>query len=254
MVPLETFLIFSIFLIWGSFLNVVAYRLIKGQSIIFPGSRCIHCHQPIAWFDNIPLFSWFFLFGKCRHCHQRISILYPFIELCTALSLTLLWYVVPISYFISYFIFFSALIISIRSDLETMLISRVVTINLIPIALFLSAFGLLPIRPVESMLGSLFGYFILFFTARAFKYLTGKEGIGQGDLDLLACIGAFIGPMGSWFTLFAGSLSGSMVGLLYLFMTQQDRTVKIPFGPFLALGAIGYVLFYQNIIYLLAIL
>lgn len=249
MIALESFILFLLFLVWGSFLNVVAYRLIKGQSLIFPRSSCITCHQPIAWFDNIPVISWFFLLGTCRNCHQKISILYPFIELFTAISLTALWHIAPPVYFFSYFIFFSALIVSIRSDLETMLISRIVTINLIPITLLLTLFGLLPISPVASMLGALFGYFILFFVARAFNYLTGKDGMGQGDLDLLAFIGAFLGPLGSWFSLLVGSLTGSIIGIVYLLMTQKERSVKIPFGPFLALGAIGYVLFYKKIIF-----
>lgn len=238
------------FLCLGSFLNVAGHRLIIGKSIVFPPSACPHCKHFIAWYDNVPLLSWMLLKGQCRSCRQPISLLYPFIELFTAVSLSLLAITVPLPYFFAYLIFFSALIVTIRSDLETMLISRMVTVYLIPLGLLFSWLKFLPITPVESMLGSIIGYLILYLTAASFKYFMKKEGMGQGDLDLLAFIGAFVGPIGCWLTLLIASLVGSVVGMGYLTLSKQGRLAKIPFGPFLALGAMIYVLWGQWIMQL----
>ena len=156
----------------------------------------------------------------------------------------------PSQYFFAYFVFFSALVVTIRSDLETLLISRFMTLFLIPFALLFSLFDLLPIGIAESIMGTGLGYFFLFAVAHIFQRLTGKSGIGQGDLDLLACIGSFTGIVGCWISLLIGSVIGSVAGLTYLMMFKQKLDVKIPFGPFLATGAIIFVL-YQPYIYLI---
>jgi len=240
-----------LFLCWGSFLNVLSYRLIKEISIVSPRSFCPHCSSTIVWYDNIPVFSWLALRGTCRSCKKSISILYPSIELLAALLFSLLYLWVPTQYFIPYFIFFSALIVTIRSDLEYMLISRFVTIFLIPLGLFFSLVNLLPISIYESALGTLVGYSFLFAIRSLFNVLTGKEGIGQGDLDLLAFIGSFTGIIGCWVSLLIGSIAGSFIGLGYLLLYQPQESAKIPFGPFLAAGAIGFILFQQSFMQLL---
>jgi len=235
--------LFLVFLCWGSFLNVVAYRLIMGQNILYPRSSCPNCSNQIAWYDNIPVLSWIILKGKCRSCRHTISLLYPFIELLTAFSLLALYTIVPHIYFYPYFIFFSALIITIRSDLERMLISQFVTIFLIPLGLLFSWLGWLPIAVANSLLGAVIGYGFLFLMSKIFYFFTGKEGIGQGDLELLGFIGSFIGIAGCWISLFLGSFIGALAGLLYIRTKKEKRYIKIPFGPFLALGAINFVLF-----------
>jgi leader peptidase (prepilin peptidase)/N-methyltransferase len=237
-----------LFLIWGSFLNVVAYRLIKGESLIWPGSKCPTCSHPISWYDNIPLISWIMLSARCRHCTKPISALYPFIELITALTLVALYLATPAHYFPAYFILCSSLIVTIRSDLETMLISRYMTLYLIPVAWAFALTGYLPISINASILGALLGYFFLYLVARVFYFVTKKHGIGQGDLELLALIGAFLGPLGCWFSLFLGSLVGSVIGLIYIWRIKGGRHVKIPFGPFLAAGAILYIFFQDSIL------
>jgi len=229
------------FLCWGSFLNVLGYRLVRGESFVLPRSKCPCCQALIVWHDNIPVVSWIILRGKCRSCKNNISVLYPFIELFTALVMGLMTYLVPPQFWFSYFIFFSALIVTIRSDLETMLISRFVTLLLIPVGYCLSLVGLLQISFFESLAGSLFGYVILWLICKLFFALTKKEGMGQGDLELLAFIGSFTGVVGSWISLTIGSIIGSLIGLGYLLFTNQGRYTKIPFGPFLALGAICFV-------------
>lgn len=216
---------------------------------IFRGrSRCPKCNHVIAWYDNFPVLSWIFLAGKCRSCHHRISFLYPFIELITLGSLLALFYV-PSYYYGAYFIFFSALIVSIRSDLETMLISRFVTIFLIPLAFFCAWMHWLPITLLNSVVGAAMGYGILWCASKLFLWLTDKEGIGQGDLELLAFIGSFVGLAGCWISLFLGALVGSVLGVIYITLYNKTKEVRIPFGPFLAVGAMIYVFFQERLLF-----
>ncbi len=238
-------LIFLMALCWGSFLNALGYRIIRGQSII-GRSRCPYCKKVIAWYDLIPVFSWLYLRGKCRSCKKPISALYPFIELLTALLFCLIALYIEPRYWFGDGLFFSALIVTIRTDFEKMLISRYMTWGMIPFGFGLSAVGLLPITLLQSTTGMVFGYSMLWITARIFRAVRKLEGIGEGDLDLLALIGAFTGPLGAWVALFLGSLLGSVVGVIA--MMQQRRTrVKIAFGPWLAAGAIIYVFTQQFI-------
>jgi leader peptidase (prepilin peptidase)/N-methyltransferase len=153
----------------------------------------------------------------------------------------------PSAYFLSYFVLISALIITIRSDLETMLISRYVTLFLVPFGFLFSALGLLPITLTESITGCLVGFGGLFLIAYTFWYFTGKHGLGQGDIDLLALIGTFTGIVGCWATILIGSVTGSILGIVYMRNTRSTEPVKIPFGPFLALGAIVYVFWQESI-------
>ncbi len=241
-------LLIPLFLCWGSFLNVVAYRLIQSKDL-FHRSRCIHCKNIIAWYDNIPLLSYLVLRGKCRRCSKQISWLYPAIELFTVLVMTLLYLRVDFDYFFGYFVLFSALIVTIRSDLETLLISRWVTMALVPVGIIMSFTDHIPISPLNSILGAASGYLFLWIIATIFYLITGKEGIGQGDLDLLACIGAFVGVIGIWVTVLFGSLLGSVIGVSHLiYKGTYQRYTKLPFGPFLALGAIAYVLLHDPIL------
>lgn len=134
-----------------------------------------------------------------------------------------------------------------------MLISRYVTIFAIPLVWLLSYLDFLPITLTESIIGSLFGYSFLYAIAKIFTWFTGKEGMGQGDFELLAFIGAFIGPLGCWITLLIGSTCGSLLGLTYLAIYKPSASVRIPFGPFLALGAILYTLLQLYFIALLTV-
>lgn len=235
--------VFLFSLCWGSFLNILAHRFINHISLLAP-SACPRCHTRIAWYDNIPLISYILLRGRCRTCAQPISWLYPFVEFLTAFSLTTLY--MAHDYFWGYSVLFSALIVTIRSDLETMLISRFVTLALVPVALLLSILDLTPIVPINSIFGAALGYIFLWSIANLFTWITGKQGMGEGDFDLMALIGAFTGVLGAWASLLIGSLLGSACGLLFLLHKGTfDRNVKIPFGPFLATGAMLYVFFQE---------
>jgi leader peptidase (prepilin peptidase)/N-methyltransferase len=226
---------------------MLSYRLISGDSLLIARSFCPDCHHQLAWYDLIPLISFITLQGKCRYCTQPISILYPLIELLTPIALLTLWYTVPEHYFFSYFLYFSALIITIRTDLEFMLISRFTSIYLIPIGVMLCASHYLPITWQESMLGCMSGYFFLTMISKLFTYFTSKEGLGQGDVELIATIGSFTGIFGWWISLLLGSLLGSCIGIAYLTLFEKERSTRIPFGPFLAIGSMLYVLYEASI-------
>lgn len=240
-----------LFLIWGSFLNVIAYRLVNDVSFKKHRSFCTKCNKILQWYDLIPVVSWLFLKGHCRYCHKKISFLYPAIEILSAIIFYLLFLNIPTSYFISYFIFFSALIVTIRTDVETMLISRYVTLFLIPFAFIFCIFNLLPISIIQIILGTLFGYFLLFSISKVFFILTKKDGIGEGDFELLATIGAFSGAPGVWISLLLGSILGSLFGLFLMSIKRIEFSNRIPFGPFLAIGSIIYILYQNQILYLI---
>jgi leader peptidase (prepilin peptidase) / N-methyltransferase len=239
------------FLCWGSFLNVVAYRLVHDIPFFAPRSQCPHCAHQIAWYDNIPVLSFFLLQRKCRSCSSPISPLYPFIELITALSLSFL-FIFPLEWAISYGIFFSALIVSIRTDLETMLISRYVSLALIPCAFVASYVHWLPINITQSVLGAASSYLFLYGINAVYLLLRKQIGIGLGDIELLSFIGACIGLQGWWFTLLLASCFGSLAGISIMLYKRSFESFKIPFGPFLAIGAMTFVILEPHIMHLFA--
>lgn len=247
---IESFL-FCFFLCWGSFLNVIGHRIVITPMNLCGRSRCPACLQSITWYDLIPFFSWIFLNQQCRSCKSSISWVYPCIEIGTAVAFTVLLHTIPHIYIPAYFLFFSALIVTIRSDIQYMLISRYATILLIPLGMAASLYGFLPITFIDSLVGSCVGYFFLYSIAFIFKKVTGVHGLGQGDLDLLAFIGSFCGILGCWTTILIGSITGSLWGIGYLVINKKDASLKLPFGPFLAIGAMIFVLFQPFFITLL---
>lgn len=259
-----SFIVFLVGLCWGSFLNVVAHRLIHHINIFKPRSHCPSCEHIIFWYDNIPIFSWLVLRGKCRFCKATISWLYPFTELTTAIVSTLLFHKIMVKpydvlnvditvlkdallanaaqSFGVYMIFVSALIVASRTDLESLLIPQLFTLWMIPLGLLAAYLQLIPLSIMQSISGAALGYGILWLIALVFKRCTGKEGLGVGDMELLAMIGSFLGPIGVWISLAVGSFVGLFIGSIYLALSGKDRTTRIPFGPFLALGALAYLL------------
>ena len=232
---------FTVFLCWGSFLNVCAYRLITGGSL-WPRSACPHCHNTITWYDLFPVLSWLALHGKCRFCNAPISPLYPFIELLTASVCTVFLYIINPTYFPAYFLLATALIITIRTDSEFMLIPRLCSLYLVPMGITLAIFQFLPLSWPESISGALIGYVTLAGIAYLYKKKTGVTGMGDGDPELLAAIGAFVGVTGVWYTLLIASLSASLYALILIALHKAAADTKIPFGPFLACGALATVL------------
>ena len=229
-----------------------AYRLIHDVSFFINRSFCPNCHATLAWYDLIPIVSWIRLGGKCRSCKKPISPLYPLIELLTVVSLSLVWLeYTNIHYVIAYSLFFSALIVTIRSDFEVMQISPLVTLWLLPFTFIAAYLGYLPITLSDSVYGALFGFFILQSVNLIYRTIKKQDGIGDGDHMLLAFIGSWIGIFGCWATILIGSLLGCAFAFALLITQKIDepyRTVQIPYGSFLALAAMLFVL-YQDFFY-----
>lgn len=228
-------------LLWGSFLNVVAYRITFDKNFWAPRSRCPHCNKIIAWYYNIPVLSYFILRGKCVSCKAPFSSLYPFIEfltgtICAALAFKFL--PEEITLFFVYSLLISALLAATRSDLEAMVIPQLFTLYFIPVGIGCSYFGWTTITPHESALSALIAYSFLWSIAKLFKRIRGYEGLGLGDAELLAMIGSFLGILKMWNSLIIGSLSGFLIISCYLLYTKKGRETLIPFGPFLAFGAV----------------
>ncbi len=235
------FWIFAVGAAVGSFLNVCIVRLPKGASLIKPGSHCPHCQSAIRFYDNIPLLSYLILRGKCRRCKTRISPRYFLVEGLSGLMALALFRTFGLSPELGvYFIFFSALLAVIFIDLDTLTIPDVITLP--GIVAGVAASFLLPRFNVwQSLLGLLVGGGVLLLVAVGYRIFRKREGMGGGDIKLLAMIGAFLGLPGVLYTLFASSLAGSLAGLLLMFKDKSGGGTRIPFGPFLALGAMSYV-------------
>jgi leader peptidase (prepilin peptidase) / N-methyltransferase len=229
----------------GSFLNVCIIRLPKEESIVWPGSHCPYCKHPINSYDNIPLISYVLLRGKCRYCRNPISFQYPLIEGITALSSLILFITFGLSLsYLFYFLFVAALIVITAIDLYHQIIPDV--ISLPGIAVGLAASLILPqITFFNSLVGMLLGGGSLFLVATLYQWLFKREGMGGGDVKLLAMIGAFLGWKAVVLTILLGSLIGSITGIILIILKGKDFKYAIPFGPFLSLGAV-IALFYEN--------
>ena len=229
-------------LIIGSFLNVCIHRIPRSESIFFPPSHCPRCSTRITWKDNVPVWSFLFLRGRCRVCGEKISLRYPLVELITAfLSLALFLTTSGRGEYIIYFVFVASLIAVAFIDLEHRIIPNRISIPGIPLG-FLASFFLPRITWQDSLLGILFGGGIIYLVIVAYYLFTRREGMGGGDLKLLAMIGAFLGWQGAIFSLVAGALAGSILGIALMLAKGWGRRAQIPFGPFLSLGAAGFLL------------
>ncbi|MCD6353605.1 MAG: prepilin peptidase [Proteobacteria bacterium] len=224
----------------GSFLNVCIYRLPRDESIVFPGSHCPHCNQLIRFYDNIPIISYLLLRGKCRFCGSPISIQYPFVE-ATAGTFSVLFYLCyPLLEYAIYFTFFSSLLVVTMIDLKHQIIPDIISIPGIGVGFFAS-FALSRISYLDSLLGIALGGGILYGIAWAYHFIMKTEGMGGGDIKLLAMIGAFLGGKAVLVIIFLSSFFGSLVGLAIMVLKRKGRRHVIPYGPFLSLGAIIYL-------------
>ncbi len=223
-----------------------AYRICTGNSLWRVRSFCPNCNINLAWYDLIPVISWIFLLSKCRNCSKKISFLYPFIEILSVIIFYLGTIFIPVDFWLCYFIFFSCLLVTIRTDLEFLLISSLLTLYLAPLAWVLSFLDLSGITFFESVLGFFLGYFSLYIVKQLFFKLKNIEGVGQGDLELLAFIGAFLGPLGVLLSSLIGSSLGSLLGIGLIIFKKADRATHLPFGAFLAIGGLVTSLIIQQ--------
>jgi leader peptidase (prepilin peptidase)/N-methyltransferase len=246
-------------LLIGSFLNVCIYRWPRDLSVVRPRSACVACETPIAWYDNIPILSYLMLRGRCRNCQARIHWRYPIVELLTAVSFGFFVYRNGLTAIAAKDCVFAAILIALLfTDLETLILPDEFTIGgffagiafafVAPVRepifpLITSLFGWLPGERVsalgESLVGGLVPAGILWFGGWLFEKMRHKEGLGFGDVKMLAMIGAFLGIRGTLFTVILGSLAGSVIGLAFIRLTGKDpASYQLPFGSFLAAAGI----------------
>lgn len=233
----------------GSFANVIIYRLPREESIVSPRSHCFQCKKTIAWYDNIPVFSWFILRGKCRNCGAKFSIRYSIVEIITAVLFALSYHYAGLSFsLIEYLLFVSALVVCSFIDLDHMILPDEFTLSGIVIGLIGAALN--PQREfMDALYGVLMGGGFLWGMAYVYYVLTKNEGMGGGDIKLLAWIGALLGWKAIPFVILSSALLGSVIGILAARKQKAGLKTVIPFGPYLALGAVLYLFGGQTIAY-----
>jgi leader peptidase (prepilin peptidase)/N-methyltransferase len=241
----------------GSFLNVVITRLPRGEPVWAGRSRCPQCRRPLAWYDNIPLFSYAWLRGHCRACGAAIGMRYPLVELAGGLMALALWRTFPDkSLLLAYGPFCLALVALTAIDLEHRLLPDAITIPGIALGLLLSL--VLPhLSFLEAASGVLVGWTLFYGIAWLYKKLTGRRGLGGGDVKLLAMIGAFLGLGALPLVIVISSVVGVLAGLIrVLALTPGQRgrwrTLSLPYGPFLAAGALCYLFWGERLLGLLS--
>jgi leader peptidase (prepilin peptidase) / N-methyltransferase len=245
-------------LLIGSFLNVCIYRLPRDLSVVAPRSFCPECEAPIAWFDNIPLFSYFVLRARCRKCGKRIPLRYPLVELLTGAAFFFAVRALGLSGAALKFCAFAALLIGlVFSDLEERILPDEFTLGgtalgivfafFVPMKPGIMGLFLFAVRPSQTALSVLESVFAAVFCAGTlwlvgviYQKLRHREGLGLGDVKMVAMIGAFLGIQYSLMTLIVGSLLGAIVGLCYIWFTGKDAsTYELPFGAFLGAAALA---------------
>ena len=241
--------------LWGSFFNVAILRVGLYESVVRPPSRCGSCGRDIAWYDNVPMLSWLVLGGRCRNCRAKISIRYPLVELLsTLLGLAVYWRFVvsgegdPIQLLARFFIYFAfagTMLVLSGIDLDHMLIPDRITYPAVPIFL-LAGILLRDVSPIDLVTGMIIGYGLVLIINELSLWWLGREGMGWGDAKLLMIVGALLGWRGVLFSFFGSPFAGLLV-IVPLKLVQRKKVtgVEIPYGPFLAAAAVGYLLFGQ---------
>jgi len=242
-------------LLAGSFLNVCIYRWPRDLSVVWPGSHCPECGHAIAPYDNVPVLSFVLLGGRCRHCLSAIPWRYPVVEALTAVLFALGVAKFGLTAWAAKFALHAFLLLGmIFSDLETRLLPDQFTKGGIVLGLICAAVAPLERNPftylmggsdprvhsiVEAAFAAVFLSGVVWLVGEAYTRIRGREGLGFGDVKMLAMIGAFQGLLPGLFTLFLGVVSGSVLGLAYIYLTRKDpATYQLPFGSFLGAAAL----------------
>jgi leader peptidase (prepilin peptidase)/N-methyltransferase len=249
-------------LVMGSFLNVCIYRIPLGKSVVYPGSGCPHCGIPIRFYDNVPVLSFLMLRGKCRDCGKPISIQYPLVELLSGLAFyvcAITWHFTPPTFVNSFFL--SIIIVLIFTDYNHRILPNKLTLPGIVAGILLSPLQTpevyadtfsLPLKVLSllglgnapsllpwtaSILGVIIGAGPLLLIASAYQLIRGRQGLGMGDIKMMAMVGAFIGWQFALLTIFAGSLIGPFVGIFLMLNRKTNLQGKLAFGVFLGAGS-----------------
>ena len=234
-------------LVVGSFLNVVIYRLPRGTSIVLPRSACPYCRGSVRARDNIPVLSYFILRGQCRRCTAPISIRYPLVELGTALLFALCAWRFGWSWETPAMALLSALLLVLALiDLDHFLLPDSLTLPGIVAGLALQPW--LPrVDIAAALLGVVGGAGILILIVNFWYWLRGEEGMGLGDVNMLAMVGAFLGWQGAAVTLVAATIAGALTGLVLIAGRRLGARSRLPFGVFLSLGALVAAFFGERL-------
>lgn len=235
-------------LVWGSFLNVVIYRLPRKKSLIRPPSSCPQCGTKIKPYHNIPLFSYLILKGKCRYCGAPIPFSYFLVELITPLSLLLLNYYFGLSFhFFASSLFLSGLIVLGFIDFYHQILPDAITLPGFFLGVLYSIF-----RPdlsfFQSLLGALIGASFLLVVYGLYYLARKKEGLGLGDVTMMLFVGAYVGWKGALLTLILASFAGALAGIAFILFKKKDLQYALPFGTFLAPAAFVVLLWGEQII------
>ncbi len=280
--------IFVFGLVIGSFLNVCILRIPEELSIVSPGSRCPRCQTPIRWYDNVPVFGWIWLRGKCRSCGLAISAMYPLVELATGLLFVACYLEFGLTQTAVKWLFFTCLLIVLAiTDLRVRMLPDLVNWPGFAVGLFFSAtvsnypdFTVILLQRfgqrhspawivglVDGLLGAAFGSFALWGVAAIYERVRGREGMGMGDVKMMAMVGAFLGIRGAFLTILWGTLLGSVVGIVIIVALYvvgwhkklaeranrrglgSERALRcaiasqyqLPLGTFLGIAALGIV-------------
>ncbi len=236
-------------LILGSFYNVCIHRYLSGESIVKPRSKCPSCGHQLAWWENIPLLSYVILMGRCRACKQRISPRYPAVELLSglwALGLALEYGLTPV--FALYLVIGGILIVASFIDLQIYILPDVLTLPGALLALLGAYFVLLPNLGyptlVDSLIGAAAGAGMFWLLQQLYRRLKGIEGLGTGDIKLMLLLGALLGWQALPIVITASAVTALAASLYYLLKpTGRALETMVPFGPFLSLGGMLYILF-----------
>ncbi len=241
--------------LWGSFANVCIYRLPLYKGVVVGRSFCFQCKKKISWFDNIPVISFIILSGKCRKCKNKISLQYLFVEILSALSFFLIYFIYGLTTTTLFLIILSVgFIIIFFIDLKHFIIPNSLTFPLMILG-FLKSFDpyLNPLFPnyINSLIGGLFGYGIIWSIIFFYKQVRKKEGMGLGDAKLLSVIGFWFGWIAIPFVIFISSIVALFSVIPSLIKKSKNMSSQIPFGPFLILGCLGFIIFKNEYQFLL---
>jgi leader peptidase (prepilin peptidase)/N-methyltransferase len=231
----------------GSFLNVCIHRIPRGGSLLRPRSRCPGCGHELSWYENIPVLSYVALGGKCRRCRTRISIRYPIVELLTAVVFLAHYAVFGLTAFLVVRLLFAcAMIVLFAIDLEHQLLPDVITLSGLVAGLVFSL--VFPPGLLDAVLGAILGGGILWLIAEAYYRYSGQEGMGGGDIKMLAMVGAFLGWQQVLLTLVLASVGGALLGSVIIASRRGGMKFAVPFGTFLAVGALAASLIGRRLI------
>ena len=241
-------LIILLGLAWGSFLNVLIYRIPKKMSLLTPPSSCPDCHNKIKFYHNIPVFSYIWLKGKCRYCGAKIPLSYPLVEILTPLTFVLIYYKFSLSlHFFTSCLFASALIVLCVIDYNHQILPDIITLPGLVLAVVYSFFRT-DLSLSNSLVGAVSGAGFLLAVYALYYFIRKKEGLGMGDVTLMLFIGSYLGWKMSFFTLLIASFAGAGVGIYFVFFKKKSFQYSLPFGTFLAPAALFSLLWGNQIL------